>query len=96
MGDKPDEADLTDAEKRREAARGILRERAAFLIERRTLLLTVTVTTEEQAETLMGWYTQEDPASPLVSELAWDKVAVSKERADMLQAIEEIMRNGQS
>jgi len=63
----------------------IIESMANSFLEKKTLLLTVTVNANEDAEQLIKWlYAPEKPMSAELHEIAWDKVAVSKVEAEAL------------
>lgn len=58
------------------------------LAEKGTLILTVQLDSPEQADEIMRWmYAKEKPMKAKLVEIAWDKVAISKEQADALEML---------
>ena len=63
-------------------------DQCAALVAKRTLLLTVEVSTTEAAEELLRWmYAEDKPMKCNLLEIAWDKVAVPSAVAEAATAL---------
>lgn len=65
---------------------------AQHLIDKGRLVLTVNVTTKEQAEQLLKWmFGTEKPMKAELLELAWDKEAIAREEFQALQQLKAVL-----
>ena len=63
----------------------VKKEFAEAMLNKKHLILSVEVENEGQGEMLMEWmYSDESPVDLKLIEIAWDKVAVSKEEAEFI------------
>ena len=71
-----------------ENAADFVNEQSTALASKGTLLLTVSLDTPEQADEILRWmYSDKKPMKAVLMEVAWDKVAVSKQQAEALEAM---------
>jgi hypothetical protein len=71
----------------------LLNEQEQALLEHGTLLLTVNLKTVEDAREILEWmYATRKPMTSELIEIAWDKVAVSKQVAEALAQMRKAMR----
>ena len=62
------------------------------LVDKGRLILTVNVTTKEQAEELLEWmYATEKPMKSELLGLAWDKETVTKQEFDALEQLKAVI-----
>ena len=62
------------------------------LIEKKEILLTVNITTEEQANEILQWmYGNDKPMKTELLELSWDKSTVSTKEAELLNALKQTL-----
>ena len=61
-----------------------------FFVKKGRLILAVDVTTQEQAEEIIGWmYAPEKPMKSELIDISWDKQTVTKQEGKLLDAIKE-------
>lgn len=79
-----------------EEAKRMQEETVQNLVDKGRLILTVDVKTKEQAEELMRWmYSPDKPMKSELIELAWDKKTVTKQEADLLGQMRDVLINQQ-
>lgn len=62
------------------------------LVEKKVLLLTVELSTEEEAEELVQWlYSVKKPMKSTLLSIAWDQVPVPKKVADAIEALKQAL-----
>jgi hypothetical protein len=65
------------------------------LVDKGRLMLTVNVTTKEQAQEILEWmYGPEKPMTAELIELAWDKAAITKQEFDALEQLKAAILGG--